>query len=351
MAKVKAKGTAKKGRPGKAPAKSTAVAVVEAAPIRVSDQIPQDQIERVAKREASLPANVGLNMQALLNRAIDKMVPIDYLQKILDLVEKQRAQWAKERFFEDMALFQAECPIIEKTKEARDTRPGKGDLLLYVYAPYEDIAAVVQPVLTRHGFSAAIKTKVESHDSVRIVTSTCVIRHKDGHSEETIFEVPVGEGTQIMSPMQKVAAASSFSRRYAYRDALNLAMKGEDVGLVADEGDAEKSHSTPSPQPRQGVKVQENGKKIDEPKAEKPLDTVPDELTKARKDCQEIFSKMAKKVMTADGEEVMLYTVEELTMMREQAKAATTDIEKLRNYALDWAAGYSERLADKGLKL
>jgi len=59
---------------------------------------------------------------------------------------------------------------------------------------------------------------------------------------------------------------------------------------------------------------------------------------------------MAKAVANTKGEMVMLYKVEELNAMKEQAKAATTDIAKLREYTIDWTAGYTEKLADLSLE-
>ena len=143
----------------------------------------------------------------------------------------------------------------------------------------------------------------------------------------------------MMSPGQKYMAAKTFAKRHAYKDALGVAERGEDV----ENGDDEPPKPIATPQPKAGVKVQENGK------VEQSI--YPDaELKAARAELQAVFSKMAKAVANTKGEMVMLYKVEELNAMKEQAKAATADIAKLRGYALDWTAGYTERLADIALE-
>ena len=331
------------------------VATTEIVP-RVVETIPQ----AITERETALPMNVGVDMQSLMERAIDKMVPLDYMEKLIALIQVQRDRWAKERFFEDLALAQKAFPVVEKLGEARNTdkscpvchgKPGDvdkcqkcdgtGHPLMYRYALYEDIVSAIGPIISDHGFSATTKAQPFKNTELDLIMmrATCVLRHRDGHIEETTIEVPIGEGTKMMSPGQKYMAAKTFAKRHAYKDALGVAERGEDV----ENGDDEPPKPIATPQPKAGVKVQENGK------VEQSID--PDtELKAARAELQAVFSKMAKAVANTKGEMVMLYKVEELNAMKEQAKAATADIAKLRGYALDWTAGYTERLADIALE-
>lgn len=169
--------------------------------------------------EVNLPAG-AIDMQGLMEAAVRGLAPVEHMERLIALFNTQRERMARERFFEDLASFQAECPPIAKAAQAEDE--GK---FLYSYARYEDITPIVQPLLTRYGFSATVRS-VLLEGKVR---ATCYLHHRDGHTEETPFEVPIGDGTRRMSAMQKVAAAHSFARRYAYIDALNLTMRGEDV--------------------------------------------------------------------------------------------------------------------------
>jgi hypothetical protein len=340
-----------KAAPKKAAEKKREIAVV------LRPQVLDAQLEQVAAREAQLPINVGINMQVLIERAIDKMVPLDYLEKLLGLMQSQRAQWAKERFFEDLAAFQSECPIIEKVKEARDTRPGKDDKLLYVYAPYEDIAKVTQPILTRHGFSATVNSVVKEGK----MTASCLLHHKDGHTEITPFEVPIGEGTQIMSGMQKVAAARTFARRYAYIDALNLAMKGEDVDHMEDAADP---HS--QPQARAGVTTNAEGVRQQAPVEQKEAPVSKEVVAAARANFQQMLNRAGQwydkdvkpmvgptgKALTKQppnddprGPFTRMFSAEELDKIIASGHAAQDDPKKLENLALDLVVDLGERVA------
>ena len=346
MAKVKAKTAAKRGRPAKkATAKVTAVAVVEKAPTQL-EELPPGRMKVVAQSESALPANVGLNMQALLDRAIDKMVPIDYLQKLLDLVEKQKAQWAKEQYFTALAEFQSRCPDIMKDKAVKD----KDGAIRYWYAPLNVIITAVKGPLQDCGFSYTIVTS----QTDKAVTAECHAHHRDGHSEVSQFTIPM-DPKAYMNESQKIASAMTYAKRYSFCNAFGIMTSDQDDDANG-MGDREPQRVA-TPQPRQGTTVAENGKKIEqpepkeeEPKAKAEIAMVPDELAKARKDCQEIFTKTARPFLLPDKTERRLYSAEELKTMREQAVAATNDIAKLQNYAIDWTAGYAERLADEGLK-
>jgi hypothetical protein len=329
------------------------VATTEIVP-RVVETIPQ----AITERETALPMNVGVDMQSLMERSIDKMVPLDYMEKLIALIQAQRDRFAKEQFNRDFALAQGEYPVIEKKGEARDTEKacpvchgkpgvqdtcsacdGTGHRLLYRYAQLEDIIEKIAPIDSRHGLSATASSEPFKDEALgTMMRGVCIMKHRDGHEVLTTVKVPIGDGTRLMSGMQKYRAAATFARRHAYIEAHNLAMRGEDV----ESGDDEPPRVA-EPQPKAGVKVQENGK------VEQSI--YPDaELKAARAELQAVFSKMAKAVANTKGEMVMLYKVEELNAMKEQAKAATTDIAKLREYTIDWTAGYTEKLADLSLE-
>ena len=146
----------------------------------------------------------------------------------------------------------------------------------------------------------------------------------------------------------KVAMSQGF--RLCFRDVLQGMPYTFDEMTEGEADIPRTSASISEPQPTAGVKVQENGK-VEPPTENAELSKAVDaELKAARAELQAIFSKMAKAVANTKGEMVMLYKVEELNAMKEQAKAATADIAKLREYTIDWTAGYTEKLADLSLE-
>lgn len=149
-------------------------------------------------------------MMMLISQAIDKGVPIETLERLLDMSEKMKASNAAEQFAVAMASFQADCPIIKKTKGV----PTKSGIVAYRYAPIESIVAQVKFLLQQHGFSYSILTTTNMND--KTVTATCIAKHVLGHSESSSFSVPLGDGTAVMSNSQVVAAALTFAKRYAF---------------------------------------------------------------------------------------------------------------------------------------
>lgn len=182
--------------------------------------------EKSEKNEVQLVSGQDMAIESIILRAIDKGTPVETMERILAMRRDLKAEAAKEAFDDAMAAFQAECPIIKKDKKGGETKSGK---TAYMYAPLDLIVAQVREPIKRHGFSYMIKTKVGKNESgEKVVKSTCAVKHRMGHSEESSLEVPIGQGTNIMSPAQVVAAASTFSKRYAFINAFGIMTGDED---------------------------------------------------------------------------------------------------------------------------
>ncbi len=167
--------------------------------------------------------------EMLISRAIDKNVSVETMERLLAMRRELKAEFAKEEFDKAMAKFQAECPEVKKTKEVR-TKSGQ---VAYRYAPIEAIVRQVKSVLQANGFSYSIQTETEPSK----VKSICIVKHIAGHSESYNMEVPLGNKTQVMSDSQVVAAASTFSKRYAFCNAFGiLTGDGDDDGANTSTG-------------------------------------------------------------------------------------------------------------------
>jgi hypothetical protein len=64
------------------------------------------------------------------------------------------------------------------------------------------------------------------------VKATCMAKHKDGHSEPSSMEVPLGTKTAVMSDTQVVAAALTFAKRYAFCNVFGILTSDEDADAV-----------------------------------------------------------------------------------------------------------------------
>ena len=176
------------------------------------------------KAAEGVKAIAAVDPMALLAQAVDKNLPIESMERLIALRDKMKAEWARERFFEALAGFQRDCPIIGKNRTAKiRSKKGEDSSFEYKYAPLETIIAEAQPVLERWGFSWTCKpTQTATH-----VKAAVHAHHKDGHEEVTEFEVPLDPASYMSEP-QKAAAASTFARRYAFINAFGITTKGED---------------------------------------------------------------------------------------------------------------------------
>ena len=183
----------------------------------------------VAAPEATNQSNTRslIGPETLIAQAIDRGVSVETMERLLAMRNQLKAEAAKEAFDNDMALLQGEMPTIKKTKEVR-TKMGKK---AYSYAPIESIVEQTKTIIQKYGFSYIVKTEMIKDEKSKItgVKSTCSVKHKLGHSEDSPMEVPLGNKTDIMSDSQVVAAASTFAKRYAFCNAFGIMTSDEDT--------------------------------------------------------------------------------------------------------------------------
>lgn len=178
-----------------------------------------------------------LNPQDLLSQAIKQNVGIEVLEKLLDMRDRIQAEEAKRAYMSAMSAFQAECPIIKKSKSVKE-KAEKGGKERYKYATIDCIVKAVQPLLKKHELSYNIKTLMEENAVTTIVTACHVL----GHREETSFSAPIDK-TAYMSEPQKWASAATFTKRNAFCNAFGI-LTGDDDN-DGDTGDAEKNKAKP----------------------------------------------------------------------------------------------------------
>jgi hypothetical protein len=210
----------KRGRPPKA--KVIVPEVYETATAQVAEKV----------NVPSSPMNVDAG--SLIQRAIDKGVTLEQMDRLLAMRRELKAEWAREQFFAALSSFQRECPVIGKTS-AVDFTNKKGGRTHYKYASLDQIVTQVKEALERWGFSYVIK----SEQNVDQVRSICIAHHRDGHQEETSFAIPI-DHEAYMNEAQKVASALTYSKRYAFCNAFGIMTGDEDDDAQATNGNTHK---------------------------------------------------------------------------------------------------------------
>lgn len=168
----------------------------------------------LVKNDQSLANIEPSPMLSMIERAArDPAVDIDKMERLMLMKERADAQAARQAFDDAMADMQPKLPAIGE----RGNAAGR-----YTFALWEDINAVVKPILQQHGFALTFRTSFDNG-----VTVTGVLSHRMGHREETSITLPA-DGSGNKNAVQAVASSVSYGKRYTASALLNLTTHGED---------------------------------------------------------------------------------------------------------------------------
>jgi len=166
----------------------------------------------------------GATPADLLAMAVSGGAEVDKLEKLMDLQERWDAKNARQSFYRAMAQLQSELPEIPHTKTVYARSGDK----LYDYAPLSAIVKVVGPIIHGRGFSWRFDTDPQESGGARV---SCIVSHKDGHSETTTVTIPPTQGRNT-NQSQDHGIVITYGERYAFRAAFGLVSGIEDVDAV-----------------------------------------------------------------------------------------------------------------------
>ena len=188
------------------------------------------------------PGPIVLNPLSLLDKAIDKGVPIDQLTRLFDLIERSEKAAALRAWSDAVTKFQAKCPRVTKRRTATvRMKENKGEYS-YQFANFEDIDVVAAPLLAEFGIVVSFTTEHVANGNMPAIKCTCFVR-VGTHVEPTTLTVPVPQMT--VNDTQRYAAALSYAKRYTMQAALKIVCQDEDddgQSLVVRVSDAEIAH-------------------------------------------------------------------------------------------------------------
>jgi hypothetical protein len=187
------------------------------------EQAPRTALTTATEHPSALVAADPNNPAALLHEAVVRGASVEQLKELVGLHERIEERQARKAYFDAYARFQAKCPPIRKSSIAKFATNGGGEMR-YTFAPLDEIARTVNPILTECGLSYTWDSKVESG----IIKCVCIVRHVLGHHESAHIELPT-ESKASMSSQQKVGAALTFARRLSLTQALGITSADEDT--------------------------------------------------------------------------------------------------------------------------
>jgi hypothetical protein len=138
-------------------------------------------------------------------------------KELVALREHMEDRQAEQDFAQAFADLQAQLSSFRPTKAVPDRSGG----VRYMYLPYEEIMAVVQPLARQFGFTISFSTEPKDNR----ILQTCTLQHRSGHSRDFKAYVRVGSGPPGATESQADGAAMTYAKRYALCNALNITVE------------------------------------------------------------------------------------------------------------------------------
>jgi hypothetical protein len=162
----------------------------------------------------------GSPLQAL-QFAMTSDIPIEKLEKMLELQERWEQNEAKKAYTQAMAAFKADPPKIKKDRHVRfATQKGVTE---YNHASLGNVTTSINAALAEHGLTAAWKTEQESGQ----IKVTCTITHKLGYSENTSLTASA-ETSGTKNSIQAIGSTITYLQRYTLLALTGLATHEQD---------------------------------------------------------------------------------------------------------------------------
>ncbi len=182
------------------------------------------QVQKFEEQKAPAVEHSSTTM-AMINTAVANGASIETVERLMGLHERWEANQARKSFDEAVANAKAKMKPVERNATGHNSKR---------YANLAAYATSIDPILSEFGLSYRFKTNQTDRISV-----TCVLSHKDGHSEETtLSSAPDTSGNK--NAIQAIGSAVTYLQRYTLIAALGLAASDDDDGRMAGSPPAEK---------------------------------------------------------------------------------------------------------------
>lgn len=176
--------------------------------------------------------NVTQSPTTLIEMALTNGAEITTIEKLVDMQNKYEEKEARKFFFSSLSKFQSEMPTIGKNGNV-DFKTQKGRTV-YDFVRLEDIGKAIKTPL----FDNSLSYRYEQEQEKGLITVTCIITHKDGHSEKMSMS-SIGDSSGNKNAIQQIGSTITYLKRYTLIGAL---------GLIISEDDDDGQGSTTEPQ-------------------------------------------------------------------------------------------------------
>lgn len=175
-----------------------------------------NDVVKMERAEVYPPA--AITPMDMIDRAVTAGANIETLEKLMALQERWEANQGRKAFDHAIAAAKAELPAIIKNQQAN-----RGNAGSYKYEDLAQIAAQIDPVLSRYGLSYRFRTGTDAQK----IQVSCIVSHRDGYSETTTLESGA-DTSGAKNPIQAMGSAVTYLQRYTLKAALGLAAARDD---------------------------------------------------------------------------------------------------------------------------
>ncbi|MCP1117013.1 ERF family protein [Robbsia andropogonis] len=192
-------------------------------------------IEHEQSSGRGLPVQTAATPADLFRLALEKDASLETLERMMTMQIQWQAHEAKKAYTEAMAEFKKNPPVIIKDKHV-SFKTEKGTTS-YTHATIGNVVEKIVAALADHGFS---HRWVTGRSQGGMISITCVITHKLGHSEETTLEAPMDQSGG-KNNIQAMISTKTYLERHTLLAAVGLATKDQedDDGAAAGTNDAD----------------------------------------------------------------------------------------------------------------
>lgn len=177
------------------------------------------QLQAPDSQEIERRPTVDVAAQLMQVIAANPTAGAENLKALLDGMERI-TKWQAEQEF-TAAFSRLKFPPFRKTAKGHNAK----------YAPFDDIQAVIDPILSGEGFTLTYSSG-EANAKSEIPTFG-LLSHVAGHSRTGVIYLPpdvtpTRSGSTTMNALQSVGSSTSYGMRYVAKMMLNLRFIGDD---------------------------------------------------------------------------------------------------------------------------
>lgn len=171
----------------------------------------------------AVPSESGAILSMIERASRDPSVDIEKFERLMAMRERMEMRTAQIAFA--AAVSEAKAKIEPITRNAKGHNEKR-------YADFSAIANAVDSILSASGLSYRFR----SSQTEKSVSVTCILSHRDGHSEETtLTSAPDSSGSK--NSIQAIGSALTYLQRYSLTLSLGLATTNDDDGRKAGVGE------------------------------------------------------------------------------------------------------------------